>query len=152
MKPGKIGPKSRLTVLLGLLLVACFVATTAKADTLYKGKFTLTNQVLWGKAVLPAGNYVLTIDSTGQLMTIANADNGATLVREFARIGNADPNGDGQLRVAVRGHQRTVYSVELAGMGEVFHTKGGLTRAEKEAADSENLQAIPIKVAEKSDK
>jgi len=152
MKAGTTGAKSRLMALLGVVLAACFLAATAQGDTLYRGKFTLANQVQWGKATLPAGNYVLTIDSAGQLMTIQNADNGATLVREFARIGDADPNGDGKLRVAVRGHQRTVYSVELAGMGEVFHTKGGLTRAEKEAAGSENLQAIPITVAEKSDK
>ena len=152
MKAGTTGAKSRLMTLLGIVLAACFLAATAQGDTLYRGTFTLANPVHWGKAVLPPGNYVLMIDGTGQLMTIENANNGATLVREFAHIGSADPNGNGKLRVAVRGHDRTVYSVVLAGMGEVFHTKGGLTRAEKEAADSENLQAIPITVAEKSGK
>jgi hypothetical protein len=152
MNARKTGRRAKLAMLLGVLLTACLLAVTAKADTLYKGKFTLTNEVRWGKAVLPAGNYVLKIDGTAQLITVEDAEKGVTLVREFVHVGNGDPNGDGALRVAVRGHQRTVYSVELGGMGEVFHTKGGPTRAEKEAAEGNNLQDIPITVAEKSDK
>jgi hypothetical protein len=152
MKSGKKGPKSRLAVLLGVLLAACFLTTTAQADTLYKGKFTLSNEVHWGKATLPAGNYILKLDGSNQTLTVEDADKGVTLVREFARIGGADPQGDGELRIAVRGRQRTIYSIRLAGMGEVFHTKGGLTRAEQEAAGSESLKSVPITVAEQSEK
>jgi hypothetical protein len=148
MDASKTGLRTKLAGLLGVLLAACLLAAAANADSLYKGKFTLTNEVHWGKAVLPAGDYVIKIDGVSQLVTIEDANKGTTLVREFARIGNGDPNGNGELRIAVRGHQRTVYSLELAGMGEVFHTKGGLTRAEKEAAESDNLQAVPITVAE----
>lgn len=146
MNANKTRYAAKAALFLSVFLAACFFTATAKADSLFKGKFTLTSEVHWGKAVLPAGEYVLKIEGGSQLITIYRADNGGTVVRDFARIGQSDPNGNNALLVSIRGHQRAVYSVQLAGLGEVFHGKGGPTRSEKEASDNANVQNIPIVV------
>ena len=92
---------------------------------------------------------MLKVDGVNQVITVDDASNGETVVRALARVGQSDPNGSNQLRVSIRGHQRAIYSVELAGLGEVFHSKGGPTSAEREAAEGANIQDIPIIAANK---
>ncbi|MBZ5696144.1 MAG: hypothetical protein LAN36_12390 [Acidobacteriia bacterium] len=149
MNANKTRYATKAAVLLGVFLTACLFTATVNADPLFKGKFSLTSEVHWGKAVLPAGEYVLKVDGMSQFITVDNAGNGQTVLHELARIGQSDPNGKNELRVSTRGRQRAVYSVQLAGFGEVFHSKSGPTRAEKEAAEGGKIEDIPIIIANK---
>lgn len=46
-----------------VLLTLVAGAVAANAQTYFQGKFQLTTETRWGKAVLPAGQYSFTMDS-----------------------------------------------------------------------------------------
>jgi hypothetical protein len=56
---------TRIFAIAALALVAATVsAIPASAQNVYKGSFTLTSDVRWGQASLPAGEYTFTLQST----------------------------------------------------------------------------------------
>jgi len=66
----------RMAVFLAALLATCMFARGANAQfSAFEGKFTLPYETHWGKAVLPAGNYVLTFtnDNTQPKLMIRDA-------------------------------------------------------------------------------
>lgn len=134
---------------LGILLAACFLATAAHADSLFTGKFKLTNEVHWGNNVLGPGEYLLALDQWTHTIIIRDAQTGKIVARVSARTHYNTESADSELLIAVRGRQRAVYSVQVAGLGEVFnqaHPFGARGRAAEEAR---NAEAIPIEVAKK---
>jgi hypothetical protein len=55
------------------VLAVCITAGVAGAQhspAMYEGKFTLPFETRWGRAVLPAGDYTLTVDSTALPATV----------------------------------------------------------------------------------
>jgi hypothetical protein len=59
------------------------------------------------------------------------------------------PSDDSKLLISVRGNQYAVYSLRLAGLGEVFHQAHPFAASEREAEEARNLEAIPVEVAQK---
>jgi hypothetical protein len=150
MKTNHAGYSASLKLFLGVLLAACFLATAAHADSLFEGKFTLTHEVHWGKAVLGPGAYSLALDQSTRTIIIRDASTGKIVARESARPGDNTDNDNSQVLITVRGNQRAVYSVRLEGLGEVFqkaHPFAESGRAAEEEA--RNAEAIPVEVAKK---
>jgi len=150
MKLNHMQYSANLKVFLGILLAACFFATAAaQADPLFSGTFKLTSEVHWGEAVLGPGAYSLAVDQTSQTIIIRDAHTGKIVARQF---GWPDYNADShnsELRIAVNGNQRAVYSVQLAGLGEVFLQARPLAAAGRAAEEARNTEAIPVEVAKK---
>ena len=149
MKGNHAGYSASWKAFLGILLAACFLATAAHADPLVTHRFKLTNEVHWGNAVLGPGAYSFVFDRWTQTISISDAQTGEIVACVLAQTDyNKDP-ADSKLLIAVRGNQRAVYSVQVAGLGDVFHLAhpfGALGRAPQEAR---NAEAIPVEVAKK---
>jgi hypothetical protein len=140
---------AKMSLFLGILLATCLFAAAAHADPLFKGKFELANEVHWGQAVLPPGEYALTLDGWTQTIVIDDAKSGAAVARLQARFGYSRADDNSELLVNVRGRQRVVYSLRLAGFGEVFQRARISTRERRAAEEARNAEAIPVQVAQK---
>ncbi|MGD0955933.1 MAG: hypothetical protein ABR953_03790 [Candidatus Acidiferrales bacterium] len=148
MKTNHAGYSAKLRVFLGILLAACFLATAAHADSLFEGKFTLTNEVHWGKAVLGPGAYTLVLNQSPRTIIVRDAS-GKAVAQEPVQPGYNTDNDDSQLLITVRGNQRAVYSVRLAGLGEVFQEAHPFAESGRAAEEARNAEAIPVEVAKK---
>jgi hypothetical protein len=135
---------------LGVFLAVCFLATAAHADSLFKGTFTLTHPVRWDNVVLAPGHYSLTLDQTTQTIIICDAATGKAIARPFARPDYRQSNGDGsELLISVRGEQRAVSSVRLAGLGKVYQKAHPFAASERSVEEARNAEAIPVEMAKK---
>ena len=139
------------TVLLAALFTSLFFVGTARAQgqsPAYTGKFTLTNQIHWGKCVLRPGNYTITIKSIGNptVALIRNIGGDAvTYVLSGARSGNT--NGLNAVLIKEKDGQLKVHSLALADLGMVLIYDPTLAReAFQEARVS---QTVPVTWAKK---
>lgn len=135
-----------LSLLLGTTLAICLAATRASADPVFKGTFTVTTELHWGRAVLPPGDYTLMLDDSGMAPTITISDTHTNkfMAIELARIESNAHNGDSNLRVIGPRGQRLVYSVRLAGYGEVFHSEAAYEMAGKVSKGTRIEEAVIV--------
>ena len=87
--------KRSAVMLAALLAATCLhVIVTAAAPAAFQGIFKLSHEVRWGKAVLPAGEYLLRVEYSGPatLVTIGEAKTGKTIdfLVSVASEGNKD--------------------------------------------------------------
>jgi hypothetical protein len=134
MKANNVLFSARLSVLLGAFVALCVVAIPASAKPLFKGTFTLTHEVRWGKTTLPAGQYSLEMNPSEHTLLISNARTNKPVALEMGRIDDNARNQDSKLLIAVEGNQRIVCSARIAGFGEVFHSTPDFARATTEEA------------------
>lgn len=152
MKVNHVGYRANLKLFLGILLAACFLATAAHADSLFTGTFELKNEVQCGKAVLAPGVYSLTLDQFPRaipLIIIRDARTGRTVARLLSSLGDNRYDGDSKLLITIRGQQRAVSSVQLAGFGEVFQMEHPFGVSRGTAEGSRNAETISVEVAKK---
>jgi hypothetical protein len=149
MKVNHMGYSVSWKAFLGILLAACFLATAAHAASLFTGKFTLTNNVHWGQAVLPPGEYSFALDLMTYTITIRDAHSGKAVARVLARTDYKKGGGDSKLLISVRGRQRAVCSVQVAGLGEVYNQANPFGAHGPAAEEARNTEAIPIELAQK---
>jgi hypothetical protein len=156
MNVNRVRTSASLKLLLGVLMTVCFLVTPAHAqsrNTRFKGTFELTHQVQWGKATLRPGSYSLAVvpmGITSETITVRDTSTGKIVVAE---LGVDDfysaANDDSQLIIAVRGNQRAVASLQLAGMGQVYHPAHPFGTSESEAEEARNTEAISVETAQK---
>jgi hypothetical protein len=128
-------------------IVAAAVAANAQA-TLH-GKFQLANETRWGKAVLPAGDYSLTIDSTQQpVRIIIQAVHGKASAMALAETSvDAGPGGS-YLFITGSGADRMVRSLNLPQLGRSLVYEP-LTNSERETLYTKTSQTVPVQIARK---
>jgi hypothetical protein len=132
-----------LKLSLGILVAACLLATPASANPLFKGTFTLTNVVHWGQAALPPGEYSLVLDQETRTIVICDAGN-HVVARQAATISPDPQSGDSKLLISVSGNRRAVYSMRVAGYGEVFLSANQSAASRRAADEAGSEEAIPI--------
>jgi hypothetical protein len=137
--------------LLVMVALTCLSSGTAGAQAIspaYVGKFTLTAETHWGKAVLQPGSYTITIKSTGSPMIalIRNA-NGDALTYEMSGVQSRNHNGLNALLVGEKHGQLTVHSLALADLGIVLVYDRSLAREKTQYA--QQGQAVPVVWAKK---
>lgn len=143
-RSSKLGRRHRacLSLLLGTALI-CLAVTPASANTLFRGTFTVTTELHWGKAVLPPGDYTLELDdSTTTIISISDAHTNNHIAMQLARIERNARNSDSNLRVVGPLGQRVIYSVRLAGYGEVFHSEAAYEMARKVSKGTSIEEAV----------
>jgi hypothetical protein len=139
------------TLLVVTLVASFFFAGNAQAQGVspaYLGKFTLTQQIHWGKVVLQPGNYTITIESMGSpvIAKIRTADgNAVTDVMTADRTGNT--NAVSALLIKEKNGQMNVFSLALADLGTVLIYDPGLAREAVQEAHSS--QTVPVMLAKK---
>jgi len=94
-----------------VLLATCAFAAAANAQTVAV-KFTLPFEVHWGKNLLPAGQYSVTLDSSADVGLVRSA-NGKIAFFTPIPIKASSHEGATALLVMVRGNERRVRSLNL---------------------------------------
>jgi hypothetical protein len=115
------------TIAMSLFLVA---AAQGQADLpVYSGKFTLTDQVCWGKSVVGPGDYTITIQSSGTpTIGIVSKADGTMSFRVVSTIRGGPPRGVNGLLVEDKNGQLTVHSLSLADLRMVLIYDPSLAR------------------------
>lgn len=135
------------TAFLGILVAGCFLAAPAQASPLFTGKFQLEHPIHWGNAVLQAGPYCLEFDSATQTIVVSDGVTGKPIAREPVRMDTSSAPEHSKLLVAVRGNQRAVYELSIAGIGKVY--ENGHPFAGVRAEEAQNTEAVRVEVAQK---
>lgn len=104
------------------LLITCVCAGAANAEPLFKGKVNLPTQVRWGKAILPAGEYWVTLNSPSlpALLTIRTTDGKRTVFVMPAEINRSNVKGTSAVVLHRRGNQATVQTLRITEAGLVL--------------------------------
>lgn len=136
----------RVALLLTIVAVLAVAALgAAESGAVYSGKFTLPYDVQWGKAVLPAGEYSLAMDTmTGPLAVRDAAGRTRALFYGSREHAKADqPTG---LLVTIAGTSRTVRALNCPVWGANLVFKA-VTREERERLADLRSETIPVRLA-----
>jgi hypothetical protein len=141
----------RMAVFLAALLATCMFARGANAQfSAFEGKFTLPYETHWGKAVLPAGDYVLTFtnDNTQPKLMIRDAKGLLIVAYERTDVRDDSTKGPSALVIGTQGTRRAVQSLRIAELGEtfVYERPPAQGRSMEEAVKT---QAVPVVIAKK---
>ena len=155
----------RVTLFAAALLATCLFGSPANAQQnvrdervdqvgdqpIYQGGFTLKHETRWGKAVLPAGDYRLTIRTAENPTTffIEDAKSGKTVAMVAPNVTERSNKGDSALLIGTRGNQRVVYSLRIAELGEVLISDPALAHGRESREEARQTEAVPVVVAKK---
>jgi hypothetical protein len=109
---------SRILAIVAIAVIAvCAAPAPAAAQDAYQGRFTLTSDVRWGQAALPAGEYTFTLKSAAlPAKIVVHGPNGfAMILTSATSTKNSDANSS--ITVEHRGGMRVVRDLYLAELG-----------------------------------
>jgi len=130
-----------------VLVATCAFAAAASAQTFW-ARFSLPFETHWGKNVLPAGDYTISMNALTNVALIRSAD-GKTTGYTPIPIEAPSDKGATALFVMVRGNESVVRSLNLPGHG-VSLIYPPATSAEREIfAKADHVQAVPVITAAK---
>lgn len=137
-------------LLAGVLLATCLSARSARAQSAFEGKFTLPFEAHWGQAMLPAGDYQLSITTTGNptMVIIRDAKSGRHVASVAPPI-RQDATGESALLIGTRGTQRVIHSLRVAELGVVFISDPALAHGRPVREEARETQVVPVLQAKK---
>ena len=112
--------RNRMLVIASFALAAIFAsATPAAAQQAFKGSFTLTHEVRWQKATLPAGDYTFEIKSVSvpSLITL-KGPNGSSFIP--ALVANDRVGEQSMLVIETHGSISAVTELRLSSIGRTL--------------------------------
>jgi hypothetical protein len=138
-------------VLFAALSISLIVVGIAQAQIdipVFTGKFTLTNQVQWGKTVLQPGNYTITIGSSSTpTFALLRDDKGRPVARFISGIDGGKTSAGNALLIREKGGQLCVYSLALASLGRVLVYDPALAR--EAVLEARAPQTVPVMFAKR---
>ena len=142
-------PRIKMLPVTLLMSLLCVGTIYAQRDLpVYRGKFTLSYQVHWGKSVLQPGDYTITVQSTGTptIALIGKADGDAD-IRVVSTVRSGPTNGVNALLVRDKDGQPTVHSLSLADLGMVLIYDPSLAR--ESVQEARVSRTVPVMWAKK---
>lgn len=138
-----------LRLLLGVVLATFVFTAAANAQPSFAGKFTLPYEVRWGQAVLPAGDYVIRMDSTASPAKISPANgSSAGVYTEYPLVEDSHESGV-YLTITNQANHRRVRSLNLPQFGKAI-VFAPLTKSEREVlAKAGQINTVPVVTAKK---
>jgi hypothetical protein len=134
---------TRLMLLVAVLVAIPASATVANAEPVYVGKFTLPYEVHWHRALLPAGEYTITVSSESAPALVRSTNGSKTLYTELPIVGNND-KGRASLLITTAGGQHTVRSMNSPRLGVSFIFQA-IPKSEREAfAKTDQSEAVMV--------
>lgn len=130
-----------------VLLSLIAVAVAANAQSSLHGKFRLTSEARWGKAVLPAGEYTFTINSAQSPIVIQSVDGKVSAMAAALSSVDAAP-GDSYILITGSGNDRQVRSMNLPQLASSLVFKP-LTPREREMLSAKAHATVPVQIAKK---
>ena len=138
---------TRIGLFAAVVLATSSFAASANAQSV-AAKFNLPYEVHWGKSVLPAGTYTISMDSSAGVGLVRSAA-GKTSFFTPIPIKTYTNKGNAALFVMVRGNERVVRSLNLPdrGISLTYHTA---TNAEREMlTKTDEIDLVPVTSARK---
>lgn len=136
--------------MVALVMTPLFVSSARAqgADTVYRGTFTLTQQINWGKSVLRPGHYTMTIASIGNpaVVKVENEDTGEGF-RVVTGVREGTTASTSALFLQVKNGRATVHSLSLPRFGIVLVYEPGPAREPVLEAYAD--QVVPVLLAKK---
>jgi hypothetical protein len=150
MREKTIRHASEVKLFVALVLASCVFAGAVNAQPTFRGRFTLAHEVHWGKAVLPAGEYTISMapsQAPYQAASVIRSANGNAQFIPAALTTEESNNGVNSLVIVVRGNERRVRSLNLPGLGQSLIYEP-LTKSERESLATTG-QTVPVIIAAK---
>lgn len=140
----------RATLFLAAMAASLILASAARAQDTFVGKFTLTSPVSWGKSTLTPGTYSIRIVSTERPVKASISSDDSTSSFAFMVLSNVTGNyrdGSNALRLKVRNGALVVDSLALADLKCVlfYEPSAANESAEEARVDS----TVPVLAAKK---
>jgi hypothetical protein len=136
--------------LAALVMTVVFVgrAQAQGTDTVYRGTFTLTQQIHWGKSVLRPGHYTMTMASIGNpaIVKVQNEDSGEAF-RVVTAVREETTAGTSALFLQAKDGRATVHSLSLPQLGIVLIYEPTLAR--EPVLEARARQTVPVLLAKK---
>jgi len=140
----------RATLFLAAMAASFILASAARAQDAFVGKFTLTSPVSWGKSTLPPGTYRIHIDSTARpiIAFISREDSTSFFAIRVMSIATGDyRNGSNALSLKVRNGALVVHSLVLADLNRVLLYE--LSAVKEGVEEAAMAPSVPVLVARK---
>ena len=149
-KPGVSTIKSVLFT--AVLLATALSAGSANAQSSFRGNFTIPHETNWAGVMLPAGEYVITLDhGTGvgpATALIREATTGKAVGMVQSPVADSSTGGADSLLTTSRGNRWVVQSFHVAELGKVFIYDRDRTSRHK-SEEVSNTETIPVLQAKK---
>ena len=121
---------------------------TASAQPLVKGTFTLSQEVRWGKAILPPGHYSITIDDARRPALVSNTLTGERRAFVMARaVASAVKGQPTSLLITKSENERVVRSFNWSEGNQSFIYRA-LTPTER-GAEARATETVTVRMAAK---
>ncbi len=146
MKTETIQNRSTLRPLVIVTLITLAFAAAANAQSAFTGRFTLPYEVQWGKVVLPAGDYSITIDSSAAPAIVRSAT-GETKMFTAVPIRGESVKGEALLLIAVRGNEHRVLSLNAPRLGASLIYEPFANTERDLRANAGQVQTVPVIIA-----
>jgi hypothetical protein len=132
---------SKFPVKLGLALLALATsASISNATTAYQGKFTLPVEAQWGNTKLPAGDYTITVPSSGSPYRVYLQGSKASAILQAVTAEDVAASGRSQLDLRDIAGVQTIEAVELPDLGLTFIYR---TSPRKQPMHETRQKAVP---------
>ncbi len=139
--------KTKATFFTVAMLAACALAGAANAQPTFSGKFTLPYEVHWGKTVLPAGDYSITMDRFDSAAIVRSASGKARFITGFPTSGDSLKGGAFLYVTTNEGQHRVRYmNAPILGKALIHEP---ISKTEREEIAKGGGQALPVVVAAK---
>jgi hypothetical protein len=138
-----------INTMVAVLLGTCLSTGAAGDQHVYKGKFTLPVTARWGQAVLPAGDYTFTLDTTSlpAVASVQDRDRNVRLV--LATSKDRSSSAHSHMVLLRNGAGNQIITLDLAELGVVFHYVPPKAEGQLLAQVPEFIQRIPISASGK---
>ena len=147
MKPKTMRHAIGVRLFAVVLLAICAFAAAANAQTIV-AQFTLPYEVHWGKSVLPAGKYSISMASLSDVAIVQSANAKISFFTPIPYRAFSD-KGPTALFVMVRGNERSVRSLNLP-LRRISLIYRPTTSGEREMlAKADQVEAVPVITAGK---
>ena len=133
---------------LALLILVLAGAVLANAQATFSGKVQFPNEVRWGKSVLPAGEYSISIPSLdGPVRVFIHSMDGKTAAVALGEVSDLQPGGSYIFLTGTESNQ-LVRSMNLPQLHRSL-VYVPLTAQEREKVSTSISQTIPVQWAKK---
>ena len=118
------------------LLVVCASVTPVTAQNVFQGRFTLSEEVRWQNATLPAGDYTFTLASSAvPAQVIVHGPSQSAIILTSARNERKASDGKSYLLVEHRGGTQFIREMVLAPLGaDLMYRAPEIPKSERELA------------------
>ena len=137
-----------LRLLAILMLATCAFTAVANAQASFTGKVTLPYEVHWGTAILPAGEYTITMNTLHSVTLVQSARNDKAFYTRMPAIQDST-NGPISLVITSLHGERRVQSMNLPEFGRSLVYERLSKAEQEEIAKAGQIQTVPVIVAKK---